>query len=65
MRFESKVAKSFKAVKNDVEQFRQSMNDWIVFLDHNQRESKTRIRELERRLRILEAEKEIKDFENF
>jgi hypothetical protein len=63
MEFKQKVSKSFESVKNDVETFKQSMNDWIVFLDHSQRDTKTQVRELERRVRQLESEKELKEFD--
>ncbi|MFH1181952.1 MAG: hypothetical protein V1702_03255 [Candidatus Woesearchaeota archaeon] len=59
MKFEQKVANSFSAVKKDIEPFKNSMNDWIIFLDHSQRETKMQLRELERKVRQLEAERRI------
>jgi hypothetical protein len=59
MKFEQKVANSFSAVKKDVEALKSSMNDWIMFLDHNGRDTKMQLLELERRVKQLEAEKRI------
>ena len=57
---ENKIAKSFSAAKYDLDTFKASMNDWVIFLDDNQRKTKTRLRELERRVRMLETEKKIR-----
>ena len=59
--FENKKIKdSFKAAKKDVNNLRTSVNDWIVFLNGNQNDIKVKLRELDRRLRKLESELEIK-----
>ena len=65
MGMEEKVSKSFAAVKEDIESFKASMNDWIVLLDHTSRDNKEQIRALERRVRQLEIEKEIRKFGDF
>lgn len=49
-----------ESLKRDMELFKQSMNDWILFLNNHQRETRTQVREMERRVRFLEAEKDIK-----
>lgn len=59
MKFEQKVANSFSEVKKDVSAFKNSVNDWIIFLDHSQRETKMRLHELERKVRQLETERKI------
>lgn len=42
-------------------EFRQSMNDWILFLNSQTREAKTQLRALERKVRELELEKDVRD----
>jgi len=54
-KFERNVKVSFALAKQDVENLKNSVSDWILFLDANQRELKERIRALEARIRILEA----------
>ncbi|GEM_PF-2356752 len=51
---ERKIRGSFLNAKMDVDNLKQSMSDWIIFLDHNQRDMKERIKVLEDRLRRLE-----------
>jgi hypothetical protein len=57
MKFEQKVARSFFAAKNDVDAFKNSMNDWIIFLNRSNRQTMMHVRELERKIRQMEAEK--------
>ena len=52
--FDKQVKKAFKAVKNEFKGLQTSLNEWIIFLNGNQRELKMRISELERRLEKLE-----------
>lgn len=58
-KFERNVKVSFTLAKMDVENFKNSISDWILFLDENQRSMKERINELESRLRRIETENEI------
>ncbi|MEM0231478.1 MAG: hypothetical protein QW471_01010 [Candidatus Woesearchaeota archaeon] len=53
--FENKVRFSFAVAKQDVENLKNSVSDWILFLDANQRELKERIRVLEAKMRMLET----------
>lgn len=57
MAFKDIVKNSFRNVKQDITGLRQSMNDWVVFLNSNQADLKIRVIELERKVRKLEAEK--------
>jgi len=38
----------------EIDSLKRSINDWILFLDSNQRHTKSYIRELEKRIRQLE-----------
>ncbi len=59
-----KIRKAFKKVKKDMVATRASMNDWIWFLNNEQREMKIKLRELEDRVRHLEWEKKIEVVED-
>ncbi|PIN87343.1 hypothetical protein COV19_00480 [Candidatus Woesearchaeota archaeon CG10_big_fil_rev_8_21_14_0_10_44_13] len=54
--FTGKVANSFRKMKKEVMELKQSLNEWILFLNSNQRDMKQRIYELERKVRLLEAD---------
>ena len=54
--FEETTIKSFREVKSDMEEFRRSMNEWIIFLDNSLRDTKEQVRFLERRVDELESE---------
>ena len=54
--FTGKVARSFKVMKKEVTELKQSLNEWILFLNSNQRDLKQRLYELEKKVRMLEAE---------
>jgi len=56
---EERTKKSFMAVKGDVDEFKRSMNDWIIFLDGSLRDAKQRIHELENRIAELEARQDV------
>jgi hypothetical protein len=58
-KFERNVKVSFTLAKIDVENFKNSVSDWILFLDENQRSMKEKINELESKLRKIETENEI------
>lgn len=57
MSFKDTVKKSFQNVKRDIVALRQSMNEWVLFLNSNQADLKIRVIELERKVRKLESEK--------
>ncbi len=57
--FEEKTIKSFQAAKADVEDFRRSMNEWVIFLDSSLRHAKQQIRALEQRLAELEGRQDM------
>ncbi len=57
--FEQMTVKSFHAVKADVDEFRRSMNEWIIFLNGSLREAKQQIRVLERRIAELEEHQDL------
>lgn len=49
-----KVRQSFRNMKKDVTELKNSLNEWILFLNSNQRDLKQRVYELERKVRQLE-----------
>ncbi len=53
--------KEMQQLMNDMDEFRTSMNEWILFLNSQQRMSKEYIKILERRIRELELKKEVAD----
>lgn len=52
-----KVKKAFKRAKKDIEALKESVNEWILFLNGEQRDLKMRVIELEKRLNRLEMNK--------
>ena len=60
MDFEKKTIESFGVMRNDMDQFQGSMNDWIMFLDGELRESKMQIKELQKRISELEMERRLR-----
>ena len=58
MFFDDKVKKSFRMVGRDIAGLKQSVHDWVLFLNTNQRAMLERIEKLERKVRKLESEKE-------
>ena len=58
MFFDDKVRKSFRYVKHDVSGLKQSVHDWVLYLNTNQRAMLERVERLERRVKKLESEKE-------
>lgn len=46
-----------KQLRKEIQIFKSSMDEWILFLDRNQRETKARILEMEHRIRDLEKRK--------
>ena len=57
------IRKAFKKVKKDMIGTRESMNDWIWFLNNERREMKIKLLEMDSRIRHLEWEKKIEVIE--
>lgn len=57
--FEESTIRSFGAVKSDVDEFKRSMNEWIIFLDGAVRDLKMQVLELERRIAELEERQDM------
>ncbi|MFC1754347.1 hypothetical protein ACFL96_13310 [Thermoproteota archaeon] len=55
--FFDKTKKTFKRIRDEITDLRNSMNEWIVFLNSNQREMRMKIIELDKRVRELEMER--------
>jgi len=53
-RFARIVRESFLNVKNDINSFKRSMDDWIFYLNDNQIDLKKRVAFLEKRIAQLE-----------
>ena len=49
-----KVKKSFKKVRNDIEDFKRNSNEWVVFLDNKSNEMEERLDKIENRMDRLE-----------
>lgn len=47
-------------LKKELDQLKTSMNEWVLFLNYQQRDSKNQIRQLEGRIKELELEKDIR-----
>jgi hypothetical protein len=56
-------AKSIKSVEIKTEEFKRSMNEWVIFLDSTLRSAKERIYRLEKRIDELESRQQ-RDIEN-
>ncbi|MBT5022611.1 hypothetical protein HOK51_03465 [Candidatus Woesearchaeota archaeon] len=61
---EIKIKKAFKRAKQEMLGLKDSLNEWVLFLNSNQREMKRKMIEMEKRLARLESEKfeELKKF---
>lgn len=49
-----RIRQAFKTVKYDISSLRNGVNDWVVFLDGNQRDVRRRLDELEARIASIE-----------
>ena len=56
-----KVRTAFRAVKNDMDildenhvALKDCVNEWVIFLDHENRDLRARVRDLEKRLALLQ-----------
>jgi hypothetical protein len=52
--FSDNVKRSFKKMKSEIEGLKSSTNEWILFLNGNQRDLKVRVYELERKFKQIE-----------
>ena len=52
--FQQKTLRSFQAMRDDMDQFRTSMNDWIIFLNEELRRSREQIQVLEKKLEDIQ-----------
>lgn len=57
MNFRNAVRISFLRVKKDMENLKNWINDWFIFLDNNQKELAVRIDKLERKIEELEKKR--------
>ncbi|MFO8016176.1 MAG: hypothetical protein R6U32_03665 [Candidatus Woesearchaeota archaeon] len=55
--FFSKTKASFRRVRKEMTDLRNSLNEWIVFLNSNQKQMQQRIDQLDQRVRELEMER--------
>ena len=55
--FKKKTLSSFAQMRDDMDQFRISMNDWIVFLDGELKKSNEEISDLRKRMSELEMKR--------
>ena len=60
MDFKRKTLESFSVMRDDMSQFQESMNDWIIFLDGELRQSKMQLKELQKRISELEMERRLR-----
>ncbi len=58
--FRKKTLNTFAVMREEVDQFRGSMNDWIMFLNHEIRDTKMQLKELQKRISELEMEKRLR-----
>ena len=59
MTFKLVVKKSFARVKQDMNLFKESINEWIMHLHSNQAEMKAELADLRARVKILEAKNSV------
>jgi len=57
--FKQKVKKSFGYVKEDIAQLKNSVTEWLYFLNRRQDELETRIWLLEEKIKKLEQERKV------
>ena len=55
---EKRVKRGFRKVLTDFAAIKSCLNEWVLFLNGNQRELKMRVQELERRVAMLESKLE-------
>ncbi len=58
--FRKKTLDTFAAIRDDVDQFKGSMNDWIMFLNHELRDAKMEVKGLQKRISELEMERRLR-----
>jgi len=60
MDFKKKTLDSFAVMRDDSDRFQESMNDWVIFLDGELRNSKMQVKELQKRISELEMERRLR-----
>jgi len=55
--FKKKTLSSFTVMRDDMDQFRGSMNDWIMFLNSELKDAKSTVNKLQKRISELEMER--------
>ncbi|MAG16199.1 hypothetical protein CMO88_04010 [Candidatus Woesearchaeota archaeon] len=58
--FKKKTLNSFTLMRDDMDRFTESMNDWILFLNSELKEAKSTVNELQKRISELEMEKRLR-----
>ena len=59
LEFRRRTLNSFVSLRSDVDEFKASMNDWILFLNSEVRSVKDENRSLQKRLAQLETERRL------
>ncbi len=57
--FRKRTTNTFVAIRDDVDQFKGSMNDWIMFLNHEIRDTRMQVKHLQKRISELEMERRL------
>lgn len=57
--FSADMKRAFRRVKVEMNALKQSLHEWVVFLNSNQKKLAARVEQLERRLAELESEKSV------
>ncbi len=58
--FREKTLNTFAVMREEVDQFKGSMNDWIMFLNHEIRNAKMQVKDLQKRISELEMERRLR-----
>lgn len=54
MKYKDIVKRSFSKVKSEIDTFKGSMNEWIVFLDGGQRDLAMQVKQLQNKVEDME-----------
>lgn len=57
--FKSKTLNSFTLMRDDMDRFRESMNEWIMFLNTELEDAKIEVKALQKRISELEMERRL------
>ena len=58
--FRQKTLQSFSVIRDDMDRFRESMNEWVIFLDGELKEEKQKVKRMEQRINELEMERRLR-----